>query len=157
MLVDKGNELLKVDGAFNAIGRFSENRADKTVLTAQNIQRLFILIMEVFSGFLEQVFPAIPIRDSRRFEEELNALAIHLQKEQIGELREIVGEAYARTGHDVGQLPDLFGNRSFLDLSFSHFSYAALRMNSLRVKSSLFAASADRQKLIRLPATSGIV
>ena len=127
------------------------------MLTAQNIQSLLVLIKQVFAGFLKKVFPTVAIRHSRGFEEELDALTIHLQKEQIGELREIVGKAHACTGHDVGQLPDLFRNGSFLCLSFSHFSYAALRMNSLRVKSSLFAASADLQKRIRLPATSGIV
>lgn len=81
LLVDKGNELLKVDGTFNTVGRLRENRADKAVLTTQNIQRLFVLIEQVFPGFLEQIFPTVAIRHSRSFQEELYALTVHLQKE----------------------------------------------------------------------------
>ena len=53
LLIDKGDKLLKIHSAFDSVGRFREDRTDETRTTAQHIERTFVLVEQVFTGFLE--------------------------------------------------------------------------------------------------------
>ena len=118
--INERDEFVEVGRAFNLVGSLREDGADEAFLNAQDFEGLLVAAHQFLTSDFQKIRPPKARRHGRSVPVDVDAFLIHLQKEKVGELREVVGEPHAGTGHDVRKTPDFFNERTFGFFVFSH-------------------------------------
>ena len=102
--------------------RLGEDQAEQAFLLAQFLQRVAIVVEQLVAVFLHQAGPVIASEHRAGLAIGWPAALIsHLQKQQIGELLDIVAVAHAVVAQDVAVIPEFLDDGGRIHFNFLVF------------------------------------
>ena len=104
-LIDESNDLLEINRLVNFVLRLSVNGTDEVLLFAEYLQSLLVLVNQVQTIQINQVLPAVALRNGGFLSEHFHVLVIHFQEEEVGKLGYVIRKTNALPGKDIGDLP----------------------------------------------------
>ena len=111
LFINHGDNLFQINGLVYLVLCFGINSAYQIVLLAKQFQCLFVLLDQFQSIKGNQIVPLIPSRNCRFLSEHFYILDIHLQKQKIGQLGNIISKPNTLSGKSRCQIPNLLGER----------------------------------------------
>lgn len=111
--VDQAHQPLEFGGVGKLVLRLAEDGADQPVLTPQRLQRVAVLQLQRVAIGSGDLPPAPLRRNGRGLAEQVLALGVHLQEQQIGDLLDVIAVGNALIAQHVRVVPHL-GNELFV-------------------------------------------
>ena len=105
--VDHPDEPLELGRVLDFVLRLQKDRADDAGLARQRLQQLAVFRRERLAREFLDVFPARTGGDERRLADQLRPLLVHLEEQEIGNLRDIGLIGDALIAQHMREIPDL--------------------------------------------------
>ncbi len=107
LAVDEADEAAELGGVLDLVLRLEEDGTDDAALTGEGFEQLAVGDAEFLAGEMADVGPAGVVGQQGRFAHQGDALVVHLEGEEIGDLGDIglIGDALVT--QDVGEVPEL--------------------------------------------------
>ncbi len=120
LAVDQADQALELGGVLNFVLRLEKDRAHHAGLALQLAEDLRVAPGQFLALEVAQRSPAAVLRDGRAIGgqkplgDQLGALVIHLEKQEIGDLRDVGLVWHALVAQHMSVVPDLLDERGFV-------------------------------------------
>ena len=107
LAVDQADQAFELGRVLDFVLRLQEDRADDAALLRQLVEQLDVGRIQRLAGQVLDVGPARAIGQHRRFADLGDALLVHLEEQQIGNLADIGLVGHALIAQHMREIPDL--------------------------------------------------